>query len=76
VRPLCSLFFKCKYKERDTLCGVAFAIVACMDATKSLLLCYALKIPLLGDLLNYGTNTVLKNGTPSPPSDPVFNIAR
>jgi hypothetical protein len=40
-----------------------------MDATKSLLLYYSLKIPLLGALLNYGTNTMLKNGTPSPPSN-------
>jgi hypothetical protein len=40
------------------------------------LLYYALKIPLLDALLNYGTSTMLKNGTPSPPSGPVFNIAR
>jgi hypothetical protein len=64
------------YKERGTLCGVAFDTVACMAATISLLLCYALKIPLLGDLLKYGTNTMLKNGTPSPPSSLIFNITR
>jgi hypothetical protein len=45
-----------------------------MDDTKYLLLYYVLQIPLLGTLLNYGTNTMLKNGTPSPPGDPVFNI--
>jgi hypothetical protein len=50
--------------------------MTCMNATQSLLLCYALKISLLGALLNYGTNTMLKNGTPSPPSIPVFNIAQ
>jgi hypothetical protein len=75
VRLLCALFFKCKYKERGTLCGVAFDTVACMAATKSLLLCYGLKIPFPGALLNYGTNTMLKNGTSSPPSGPIFNIA-
>jgi hypothetical protein len=64
VTLLCSFFFKCKYKERDTLCGVAFDTVACMVATKSLLLYYALKIPLPSALLNYGTNTMLKNETP------------
>jgi hypothetical protein len=47
---------------------------ACMAAMESLLLCYALKIPLLGALLNHGTNTMLKNGTPSRPSGLVFNI--
>jgi len=40
------------------------------------LLFYALKITLLDALLNYGTNTMLRNGTPSTPSDLVFNIAR
>jgi hypothetical protein len=76
VRLLCALFFKCRYKERGTLGGVAFDTVAYMDATKSLLFYYALQIPLLGALLNYGTNTMLKNGIPSPPSYLVFNIAR
>jgi hypothetical protein len=46
-----------------------------MATTESLLLYYTLKIPLLGVLLNYGKNIMLKNGTPSPPSDPIFNIA-
>jgi len=46
-----------------------------MVAAKSLIFCYALKIPLLGASLNYGTNKMLKNGTPSPPSVLVFNIA-
>jgi hypothetical protein len=42
-----------------------------MAATESpFLLYYALKIPLLDALLNYGTSTMLKNGTPSPPSGP------
>jgi hypothetical protein len=76
VRLLYSLLFKYKYKERGTLCGVTFDTLACMATKKSLLLCYALKISLLGVFLNYGTNTVLKNGTPSPPSGMVFNIAR
>ena len=76
MRLLCSLFFKCKYKERGTLYGVAFDIVACMAAIESLLLCYSLKIPLLFSLLNYGTNSMLNNGTPFPPSGQLFNIAR
>jgi hypothetical protein len=33
------------------------------------------QIPLLNYLLNYGTSTMLKNGTPSLPSGSVFNIA-
>jgi hypothetical protein len=45
-----------------------------MDTTKKFLLCYDLKILLLDALLNYGTNTMLKNGTLSPPSGPMFNI--
>jgi hypothetical protein len=64
VRSLCSLFFKCKYKERGTLCGVSFDIVACMAATKSLLLCYAHKIPLLIFFLNYGTRYNAKEWNP------------
>jgi hypothetical protein len=76
VRSLCSLFFKCKYKERDTLCVVAFDIVACMDSIEYLLLYYSHTIPPLDALLNYGTNTTLKKGIPSPPSGLVFNIAR
>jgi hypothetical protein len=39
------------------------------------ILCYALKIPLLDAFLNYGTNTLLKNENPSPPSSLIFNIA-
>jgi hypothetical protein len=64
---LCSLFFsygKCKYKERGTHYGVSFDIVAEWMLQNLLLLCYALKIPLLDALLNYGTSTMLKNGTP------------
>jgi hypothetical protein len=76
VRLLCSLFFKCKYKEISALGGVYFDILAYMAATQSLLLCYAIKIPLLSALLSYGTNKTLNNGTPSPPIDPIFNIAR
>jgi len=72
---LCFNFFKCKYKERGTRCGVTFDIMACMVATKSLLLYYALKIPLLDALLNHGRNTMLRNGTFSPPSGPIFNLA-
>jgi hypothetical protein len=64
VRLLCSLFFKCKYKERCTLCGVSFDIVACMAATKSLLLCYAHKIPLSIVMLNYGTRYNAKEWNP------------
>jgi len=45
-----------------------------MDATKSLHF-YALKIPLIYAQLNYGTNAMLNNGTPSPPRSPIFNIA-
>jgi hypothetical protein len=75
VRPLDSIFFKCKYKEIDTLYGVSFDIVVCMVAAKYLIFCYALKIPVLGASLNYGTNKMLKNGTASPPSVLVFNIA-
>jgi hypothetical protein len=74
VRSLCSLFFKCKYKEIGTLYGDVFDIVACMDARKYLLLCYSLKISLVGALLNYGLDIVLKNETSSPPSGPIFNI--
>jgi hypothetical protein len=59
-----------------TPCGVVFDIVPCIVAIKYLLLFYALKIPLLGFMLNYGTNTMLKNGTLSLPSGPVFNIDR
>jgi hypothetical protein len=59
VRPLCSLFFKHKYKERGTVCGVVLDIVACMDSIEYLLLYYFLKIPDLGVLINYGTNTML-----------------
>jgi len=73
---LCSLFFKCKYKERGTHYRVVFDIVAYMDVTKYLLLFNALKITLLDAMLNYGTNTMLKNGTPYPLSDLVFNITR
>jgi hypothetical protein len=40
------------------------------------LLRYALKIPLLDDLLNYGTNTMVQNGTLSPSNGLVFNIAQ
>jgi hypothetical protein len=76
VRLLYSLFFKCKFKERATLCGVVFDIVAYVDATKYLILYYSLKIPLLGALLNYKINIMLMNGTPSPPSGLVFNITR
>jgi hypothetical protein len=63
------------FLTRGTLDGVPFDTVSCMDAKKSLLLYYSLKIPLLGALLNYGTNTMLRNGTPSPPSGPIFKIA-
>jgi hypothetical protein len=76
VRLLLSLFFKCKYKERGTLCGVSFDTMAYMDTKKYLLLCYDLKLPLLGALLNYGTNTMLNNGTLSPPSSSIFNIGQ
>jgi hypothetical protein len=69
------LFFKCKYKERGTHCGVSFDIVAYMAAKESLLF-YSLKIPLLDSLVNDGTNTMLKNATLYPRSDPVFNIAQ
>jgi len=75
VRLLYSLFFKSKYNERGSLCGISFDNVAYMNTRKSLLLFCALKIPLLGDLLNYGTNTMLNNGTSSPPSGLVLNIA-
>jgi hypothetical protein len=42
---------------------------------KLLLLCYSPKIPLLDALLNYGTTAMLNNGTLSPYSGLVFNIA-
>jgi hypothetical protein len=45
-----------------------------MDAISFLLLYFSLKIPLPGSLLNYGKNTMLNNGTPSPPHGPLFNI--
>jgi hypothetical protein len=76
VRLLYSLFFKCKYKERCTLCGVSFDTMECMVAIKYILLYYYLKITLPCVILNYGTNTMLKNGTPSPPNGPVFNITQ
>jgi hypothetical protein len=47
-----------------------------MADTKSLLLCYDHRIPLLDVFLNYGTRKMKKNGTPSPLSGPVFNISR
>jgi len=31
--------------------------------------------PILDVMLNHGTSTMLKNGTLSPPSGPIFNIA-
>jgi hypothetical protein len=40
------------------------------------LLCYSLKIPLLYSLLNYGTNIMLKNGTPSPSRNTIFKISQ
>jgi hypothetical protein len=54
VGLLYSNFFKCKYKERDTLYGVSFDIVACMAITKSLLLFYAHIIPLSNVFICYG----------------------
>jgi hypothetical protein len=33
------------------------------------------QIPHLDALLNYRTSTILKNGTPFPPSNLIFNIA-
>jgi hypothetical protein len=42
----------------------SFDIVACMVVAEFILLFYSLKILLLHDLLNYGTNTMLMNGTP------------
>jgi hypothetical protein len=47
-----------------------------MAATKYLLLYYSLKMPLLGDFLNYGTNTMINNGTPSPHGNLVFKISQ
>jgi hypothetical protein len=64
VRFLFSLFFKCKYKERGTLGGVAFDTVACMDAIESLFLCCAKKIPLLYVFLSYGTRYNTKEWNP------------
>jgi hypothetical protein len=64
VRWLCSLFFKCKYKERDTLCGVAFDTVACIAATESLLLYYAHRILLSDVFLSYGTRYNAKAWNP------------
>jgi hypothetical protein len=76
VRPLFSIFFKCKYKEIGTLYGVTIDTMAYMDDIECFLLYYSLRIPLLGSLLNYGTNAMLNNGTLSPTSDQIFNIAR
>jgi hypothetical protein len=45
-----------------------------MDAKKYLLLSYSLKIPLLYDLLNYGTNIRKAIGPLSPPIGSTFNI--
>jgi hypothetical protein len=48
-----------------------------MDATKyptsSIILS---KYHSLDALLNYGTSTIQNNGTLSPPSGPIFNIAQ
>jgi hypothetical protein len=38
------------------------------------LLCYSLKMLLLDAHINYGTSTMLKNGTPSLPSGYTLNI--
>jgi hypothetical protein len=65
-----------KYKERDTHYGVVFDTVAWMAITKSSTSSVMLsKYHSLDSLLNYGTSTIQKNGTPSPPSILVFNIA-
>jgi hypothetical protein len=63
-------------QRRDTLCGVSFDTVAYMATIEYVFLYYALNIPLLGGMLNYFTNTMLKNGTPSPPNNLAFNISQ
>jgi hypothetical protein len=40
------------------------------------ILFYDLKIPILDALLNYETNTILMNGTPSPPNNPISNTTQ
>jgi hypothetical protein len=64
VRLLYSLFFKCKYKERGTLCGASFDTVACMDGIESLFLCCAQKMPLSDVFLSYGTRYNTKEWNP------------
>jgi hypothetical protein len=55
VRLLYSLLFNFKCKDRGTLCGVAFDILAYMTAIESLLLCNSHKIPLSTSMLINGT---------------------
>jgi hypothetical protein len=75
---LCSLFFSygnANTKKEALTMEFPLTLWPVWLLQNLFLLCYALKIPLLDALLNYGTSTMLKNGTLSPPSGLVFNIA-
>jgi hypothetical protein len=74
---LCSLFFS--YENANTKKGaltMEFPLTLWPEWMLQNLLPPLLcsQIPLLDALLNYGTSTMLKDGTPSPPSGPIFNI--
>ena len=77
---LCSTLFssvmESKYKERGPHYGVSFDTVAWMDNIEYHTYSFMLsKYHSLDDLLNYGTSTIQNNGTLSPHSGPIFNIA-
>jgi hypothetical protein len=76
---LCSLFFSyvnVDIKKETLTVELPFTLCPLWLLQNIFILFYALKIPLLDALLNYETNTMLMNGTPSPPNNPIFNISQ